>query len=176
MQLATDRLILRELAESDAQRLLEIESAPAFGRYVERYSETLGEAEIYVRGVVVESQQLPRLVYDFAVLLDGVMIGRCGMKRGDTEPRAAMLWYAIDSAHQGQGYAVEAARAVLRFAFEELGLHRVWADADPRNAASVRVMERIGMRREAHHVENVCIRGEWCDSVICAMLKREWQS
>ncbi|MDQ3336347.1 MAG: GNAT family N-acetyltransferase [Myxococcota bacterium] len=174
MQLATDRLILRELAESDAQRLFEIESAPDFGRYLERYSQSVEEAAEYLRGSVAATQLVPRLVYDFAVVREDVMIGRAGMKRGETEPRMAMLWYAIDPAHQGHGYATEAAHAVLRFAFEELELHRVWADADPRNAASVRVMERLGMRREAHHLENICIRGEWCGSVICAMLKREW--
>ena len=174
MQLATDRLILREIVEADAQRVFEIESTPGAGRYVERFSESLHDAEVFVRGIIVEAQQQPRLVYDFAVVRDGVMIGRCGFKRGESEPRMAMLWYAIDAAHQGHGFATEAARAVLRFAFEDLGLHRVWADADPRNAASVRVMERLGMRREAHHLEHVCIRGEWCDSVICAMLRREW--
>ena len=81
-----------------------------------------------------------------------------------------------DPAVHGKGYATEAARALVAFAFEDLKLHRVWADADPRNPPSMRVMERLGMRKEAHHVENVCIRDEWCDSVIYAMLRREWET
>jgi RimJ/RimL family protein N-acetyltransferase len=175
MQLATDRLILREIVEADAQRVFEIESTPGYGAYVERFSQSLEDAQAFLAGAIAAAHKTPRLIYDFAVTRDGVLIGRSGFGRSESEPQTAMLWYAIDPAQQGHGYATEAARAVLRFAFEELGLHRVWADADPRNVPSVRVMERLGMRREAHHIENVCIRGEWCDSMICAMLRREWQ-
>jgi RimJ/RimL family protein N-acetyltransferase len=53
-------------------------------------------------------------------------------------------------------------------------LHRVWGDCDPRNPASARVMERAGMRREGHLVQNVWIKGEWCDSLIFGMLASEW--
>lgn len=176
MQLATDRLILRELVESDAARIFEIERIPEVGRYLIRYAERIEEAEEYVRGIIAESAELPRRVFDFAVTVrgDDRLVGRCGMKRSDGELRDAMFWYMLDPAVHGHGYATEAARALLAFAFGELALHRVWADADPRNPASLRVMERLGMRKEAHHVENVEIRGEWCDSVIYAMLRREW--
>jgi RimJ/RimL family protein N-acetyltransferase len=98
------------------------------------------------------------------------------MHRDDKQPADAMFWYVLDPAHHGQGYATEAARALLAYSFGELGLHRVWADVDPRNPASMRVCERLGMRKEAHHIENVFIRDEWCDTVIYAMLRREWHS
>lgn len=178
MQLATDRLILRELAERDIPRVHAIEATPGVGRYLSRYADTPEAAAEYVHGVIAEAQLVPRLVFDFAVTVrgDDRLIGRCGIKRGDSDPRDAMLWYVFDPAVHGHGYATEAARAVVAFAFGDLRLHRVWADADPRNPASIRVMTRLGMREEAHHVENVCIRGEWCDSVICAILRREWEA
>jgi RimJ/RimL family protein N-acetyltransferase len=70
----------------------------------------------------------------------------------------------------------EAARLVVDFAFRELKMHRVFVDIDPRNTASVRIAEKLGMRREAWLVENVWSKGEWCDSVIYALLEREWLS
>ena len=178
MQLATDRVILRELVESDARRIFEIESIPEVSRYQSRDTTSVEAAEWYVRGIMVEAAALPRTVFDFAVTLrgDDRLVGRCGMKRSDNELRDAMVWYVLDPAIHGHGYVTEAARALLAFAFDELGLHRVWADADPRNQASLRVMQRLGMRQEAHHVENVHIRGEWCDSIIYAMLRREWSA
>jgi RimJ/RimL family protein N-acetyltransferase len=116
------------------------------------------------------------MVFDFAITLrdSDEMIGRCGMKRSDHEPREAMLWYVVAPEWQGQGIAAEAARAVVGYAFDELKLHRVFADCDPRNPASARVMEKVGMRREALFVENVWIKGEWCDSLVYAVLRREW--
>ena len=176
MELRTDRLILRELGESDATRLFEIESAPGVNRYLTRAYEHEDDVLDYVRGNIVAMQQVPRRIYDFAVTLDGRMIGRCGFGRTEGELRDAMVWYVLDPAHHGQGFATEAARAVIAFGFEELGLHRIWADVDPRNPPSLRVCQRLGMRQEAHHIENVWIRDEWCDTVIYAMLKREWQT
>lgn len=174
MELRTERLLLRELEESDAQRMSEIEALPEVWRYSTGDRRTLAEADEYICGLITEASVIPRRVFDFAITLDGHYIGRAGFKRSDTELRDAMLWYSLDPVHQRKGYATEAVRALVKFAFESLGLHRVWADADPRNPPSIRVMERLGMRREAHHIENVCIRDEWCDSVIYAMLRREW--
>ena len=174
MELRTERLLLRELEESDAPRLSEIEALPEVWRYLEGERNTLDKAEEYIRGILVESSEIPRKTFDFAVTVDGLYIGRCGLGRNDRELRTAMLWYSLDPAYHGKGYATEAARAVMKLGFEQLGLHRIWADADPRNPPSIRVMERLGLRREAHHLENVCIRGEWCDSIIYAMLRREW--
>ncbi len=175
MQVATERLILRELVESDAEAIYRIESQPDVARYQSRDLASLEEAQQYVAGSIAAGALLPRRVYDLAITLGGRMIGRCGMAREEGEPRQAMVWYVLDPACHGHGYATEAARALIDFAFDELGVHRMAADVDPRNLPSVRVCERLGMRREAHLVENVWIRGAWCDSAIYAVLKREWR-
>jgi RimJ/RimL family protein N-acetyltransferase len=65
---------------------------------------------------------------------------------------------------------------VLRLAFEEFGRHRVIGRIDARNEASGRVVERLGMRREAHFVQNELLKGEWTDEVVYAVLDHEWQS
>jgi len=61
-----------------------------------------------------------------------------------------------------------------RLAFAELALHRIYADVDPRNLRSIRVLERIGMRREAHFVQDVWIKGEWCDTMMLGILAHEY--
>ena len=76
--------------------------------------------------------------------------------------------------HHGRGYGKEGALLLLRLGFEELRLHRIVGRCDARNAASARLMERLGMRREAHLLENEFVKGEWADELDYAMLEREW--
>ena len=76
--------------------------------------------------------------------------------------------------HQGNGYATEAARPLLDWAFGDLALHRVIGRTEARNTGSARVLEKLGMRREAHLVENEWVKGEWQSELVYAILDREW--
>jgi RimJ/RimL family protein N-acetyltransferase len=88
--------------------------------------------------------------------------------------RQVEIGYVFHPAVQGQGLATEAAGALLELAFVGLEAHRVYAQLDARNAASARLLERLGMRREAHLVENEWVKGEWTDEVIYGLLASEW--
>jgi [ribosomal protein S5]-alanine N-acetyltransferase len=114
----------------------------------------------------------PRALYELAVTRRGDhrLLGRGGFKRSGHELRTGELWCVLAPAEHGRGIVTEAARAVIELAFGQLGMHRLFGDCDPRNAASARLMERLGMRREAHHVQNLWAKGEWCDSWIYALL------
>jgi RimJ/RimL family protein N-acetyltransferase len=90
--------------------------------------------------------------------------------------RQGEIGFLVHPAHQGKGYATEAARALLDFAFGGLGLHRVVGRLEARNTASARVLEKLGMRREAHLVENEWVKGEWQSELVYAILAREWRS
>jgi len=176
--LATPRLLLREFEEDDWRATHPYESDPEVVRYASHDVRTPEESRDYVLGVMALARETPRRVYDFAVVPRGghQLIGRCGMRITDPESREAMLWYVLDRSQWGRGYITEAARAVMDFGFGTLGLHRLWAECDPRNPPSFRVMEKLGMRREAHFRENVFLKGEWCDSLIYALLDREWRA
>ena len=78
--------------------------------------------------------------------------------------------------HQGHGYATEAGREVLRLAFEGRKLHRVIGRTEARNTPSARVMEKLGMRQEAHLIENEWVKDEWQSELVYAILDREWRA
>ena len=105
---------------------------------------------------------------------DGAFLGWCGLSRWNPDYRSAALGYCLGEAAWGHGYATEAARALLRWAFETLDLNRVQAEADTRNAASARVLEKLGFVREGTLREDCVVDGDVSDSWVYGLLRREW--
>jgi RimJ/RimL family protein N-acetyltransferase len=178
MQLLTERLVLREFEERDAADTNEYERDPEVVRYQSNGVRTLEESLEYIRMSMATAREVPRRTFDLAVILreGGRLIGRVGLQVGSPETREGTLWYVLHPAFWGHGYTVEACHMLLAFGYGKLGLHRVYVDCDPANTASLRVAEKLGMRREAHFVENAWIKDAWVDSVICALLDREWKA
>lgn len=102
-------------------------------------------------------------------------VGEVILRLTSEESRQGEIGWSLHPDAQGQGYATEAARELLRLGFVEMGLHRIIAECDPRNEASIRIMERLGMRREAHHLESMWLKGEWVGSIVYALLEDEWR-
>ncbi|BCJ47653.1 N-acetyltransferase [Actinoplanes ianthinogenes] len=109
-----------------------------------------------------------------AAVTGGTVIGTVELVWRSRSERTAELGYVFHPGHGGRGLATEAATALLDWGFTELGLHRVVARCHGRNAASARLMARLGMRQEAHHVESYLFNGEWADQIVFAVLAREW--
>jgi RimJ/RimL family protein N-acetyltransferase len=98
-----------------------------------------------------------------------------------------ILWWTENDHHQGemggslhpnfhgQGFASEVYGELLELAFTNYGLHRVVGRCDARNRASIRSLEKVGMRQEAHFIENEWVKGEWTDEVVMALRKEEWE-
>jgi RimJ/RimL family protein N-acetyltransferase len=107
------------------------------------------------------------------LLATGEMVGHVSLTVG--EHRQGELGFVFHPDHQGRGYATESARALVAHAFEHYDLHRVYGRLEPRNGASARVLEKLGMRREGLLVENEWVKGEWQSEAIYALLAREWQ-
>jgi [ribosomal protein S5]-alanine N-acetyltransferase len=104
----------------------------------------------------------------------GELIGLCGIC-SITASEQGELWYLLRPQLWGHGAATEAARQILRFGFEELKLHRIWATCLPENPASLRVLEKLGMRQEGFQKSSLKIHGVWKDCFLYAMLDDEWR-
>jgi len=111
-----------------------------------------------------------------AVEHEGRVIGDLLVKAGRLANRQAEIGWAFNPAYHGRGFATEAARELLVLAFAELGMHRVFAQLDPRNSASARLCERLGMRREGYFRQDIWIKGQWAATAIYALLASEWRA
>jgi ribosomal-protein-alanine N-acetyltransferase len=178
MILTTERLILREFSASDWPAVLAYQSNPLYLRYYEWTSRTPGEVREFVEMVLAQQREAPRCKFQLAVVLKatGQLIGNCGIRMRSADAHQADIGYELDPQHWGQGYATEAARAIVHFGFTRLRLHRIssWCIAD--NVGSARVLEKLGMRQEGRLRENEYFKGRWWDTLLYAILDHEWQT
>lgn len=167
--LHTNRLILRPCVPEDLDDLFALYSNDEVAFYALPGPATRSGVE---RGLVQ-----PRPLIEgirFCAELDGKVIGDIILEF-EARDVIANLGFAIAHDCWGQGFATEATRAVVDFAFRELGVAKVFARADPRNVGSIRVLEKLGMQKEAHLRSHVVRRGERCDRVWYGILRDEWQ-
>ena len=106
----------------------------------------------------------------------GHVVGEVLLKWADQAARQGELGFVLSREHQGRGLAAEAAQAVLRLGFEDLGLHRTTAVCVAENAASARLLRRLGMQQEGHLRENVLLDGRWADQLLFGLLAHEWRA
>jgi RimJ/RimL family protein N-acetyltransferase len=177
--LETERLLLRPFAAGDLDALLAIQSRDDVTRYLYWDPRTAAEVrevldrKVRSTAIVAEGDNLSLA----AVLREsGQLIGDCSLRWVSAEHRQAEIGFIFHPDHHGRGYATEAAAALLALAFENLRVHRVIGRLEARNTASARVLERLGMRKEAHLVENEHVKGEWQSEIVYAQLEREWAS
>jgi len=106
----------------------------------------------------------------------GRQVGEFMLRLISSQSRQREIGWSIHPDAQGRGLATEGGAEMLRLGFDGSGLHRIVAGSDPRNVASIRVMERLGMHREALFTESEFLKGEWADDAIYAILESEWRS
>lgn len=175
----TERLILRLPTESDLDDVHAWMSDPEVARY-QLYEPRTREqvathlAEVSAARVLAKDDDYLQLAIALPEVDRERVIGSIYLPIKSVADLTAEIGWALARAYQGQGYAFEAASAVLDLAFGDLGMHRVYAELDPRNGASVTLCERLGMRHEAHHVDHMMFKGAWADTGIYAILDWEW--
>jgi RimJ/RimL family protein N-acetyltransferase len=175
--LRTDRLLLRTFREDDYDALYAFQSRDDVGRYLPwgARDEDAVRAAIELRlGATSLDTDGDRLVLAVVLAETSELIGECVLILVSKTHRQGEIGVVFHPDHSGRGYATEAARRLLRLAFEELELHRVIGRLDARNEASARLMQRLGMRREAHFVENQFNKGQWESELVYAILRDEW--
>jgi RimJ/RimL family protein N-acetyltransferase len=175
----TERLLLRPYAHGDVDALYAYQRLPEVHRYLYGEPRTRSEVETLVmeragKGALTEAGQALTLVADLAQT--GELVGDCVLFWHSQEHRQGEVGYVFNPAYHGRGLATEAVGALLRLGFDGFDLHRIAGRLDARNVASARVLERAGLRREAHLVENEFVKGEWTDELIYGILRREWEA
>jgi ribosomal-protein-alanine N-acetyltransferase len=178
MELLTPRLVLREFRPDDWQAVLAYQRQPLYLRYYAWTDRSPQDARQFVQMFLDHQQTDPRIKFQLAVTLksSGELIGNCGIRREKPGDHQADIGYELDPRFWGQGYASEAARAVLAFGFTRLKLHRVWAHCVADNLGSARVLAKLGLRREGRLRDAEFYKGRYWDTLIFAILEEEWRA
>jgi [ribosomal protein S5]-alanine N-acetyltransferase len=179
MEIRTERLLLREISEADDwPAVLAYHNDPRYARFNDREAETEDDVRRFLHRITEWHAPEHRGFYNLAVTLreTGEMIGIAGVRQRDPAQPRGDMGYELSPEHWGRGYATEAARALLDFAFRELRLHRVTAHCLAENTPSVRVLERLGMRLEARLREHEWVRGRPRDELSFGILAEEWRA
>jgi RimJ/RimL family protein N-acetyltransferase len=175
--LSSPRLILRRLREADLSAFCRYRSDPQVAQYQDwtAYPEEDG-----VRYFAEQAKLHPDVAatwFQMAIELveTGELIGDCGLHALRDQPQQVEIGFTLSSEHQGRGYATEAVTCLLDYVFGTLCKHRATATTDALNAPAARVLERAGMRREGHFIQNVWFKGRWGDEYLYALLEGEWR-
>ena len=175
----TNRLILRPFQLTDHADMLEYQSNPEVARYIPwpvRSSEQVQEALEKGLTCTKIGKQGDLVLLSIELKESKKVIGQTNLNLVSEKNKYAEFGYVINPSYSGQGYATEAARALITWAFANVDLHRIGAVMDQRNPRSRKVCERLGLRLEASHIEDDFFKNEWTSTWIFAILKSEWKT
>ncbi|WP_417309660.1 GNAT family N-acetyltransferase [Devosia sp.] len=177
--LVTDRLFLRPFTRGDVDAVFAYRRLDTVARYLfdgPMSYETCTEVVVQRTCQIDLVEEGDRIVLAIDRQSDGQLIGEVSLILRNAPSRQAELGYILHPDHHGHGYATEAGRALIDLAFARYGLHRVYACCASGNIGSYRVMDRLGMRREAHLRENIFVKGAWEEELVYAVLEQEWSA
>lgn len=175
--LRSPRLTLRRLQSANLAGFCDYRSQPDVARYQDWETFTRADGERFLEQQSQLCPDVPGTWFQMAIELvrSGALVGDCGFHCPPHDPRQAEVGITLAPEHQGQGYAAEALGNLLDYAFFTLHKHRVTAVTDAANAAAVRLLERVGMRREGHFLQSVWFKGRWGDEFLYSVLQGEWE-
>jgi aminoglycoside 6'-N-acetyltransferase len=176
--LETPRLLLRRFRDDDLAPFLAYRNDPEVARYQSWESCSTREATLFIEQQKLLRPGVPGQWFQFAIELkeSAVTIGDCAFTINLSDARQAEIGFTLARGFQKRGYATEAVARLLDYGFVELGLHRIIAVTDCENHSSVALLERMGMRREAHFIQNIWFKGKWGDEYHYALLRDEWMA
>ena len=177
LPIETERLLLRAHRMSDLDDLVRFHGDPEVVRYVPWPVRDRAATEETLQVKLTQTELVAHgqwLVLAVELRSTGTVIGEVLLKWASD--RQGEIGFAFGRDHHGRGYAAEAATAMLRLGFDDLGFHRITAVCVDDNVASARLLTRLGMRQEARLVDNVLFKGAWATQLVFAMLEEEWRS
>ncbi len=176
--LQSERLILRCIKESELPTFLAYLNDPIVAKY-----QTWDEyPEERARGVLSEQEALKpgwpgkTILFATEVKASAALAGHVVLTIQEKDPKQAEIGFTFAQEFQGFGLAREASELVMEYAFGKLDLHRVFAITDCENQSSIKLLQRLGMRREGHFIQNIWFKGHWGDEYMFAILQEEWRA
>ncbi len=175
MNIETENLLLRPIKTDDKFNFFAYRSDAITNQFQGFVPKTLQEVEMFITNSAKEFNQ-PNTWFQLIIIekLNQNVVGDIGIHFLNEDNKQVEIGCTLSKASQGKGYATEALKIVLDILFRDYQKHRIIASVDPKNSKSIRLMERIGMRKEAHFIESLFINGVWTDDVIFAILRKEW--
>lgn len=175
--LETARLRLRPFTRGDVDAVFDYRRREDVARYLFDVPLSREECALAVQqriGQVALEADDDKIILGVELADEGTLIGEVSLILRNLDARQGEIGWIFHPDYQGHGYATEAAVALLDLAFKDGEIHRVMARCDARNSASAKLMERLGMRREAHFREHALFKGEWDEEFVYAILETEW--
>jgi len=174
--LESPRVLLRHFIDADLASFMAYRNDPEVSKYQSWESVNERETLAFIQEQRILQPGLPGKWFQFAIELKetGRLVGDCALKVNAQDTRQAEIGFTLSREYQSKGLALEAVSCVLNYAFIDLGLHRVIAITDCENARSVTLLERLGLRREGHFIQNTWFKGKWGDEYLYAILKGDW--
>jgi len=176
MELTTERLILRDFIADDWQAVMAYQSDPRYLKYYEWTERTPEAVQEFLSMFLDQHNERPRIHFQLVVTLkeSGRLIGNCGVRMDKAGAHQADIGYELDPNFWSKGYATEAARRMVRYGFEELGVHRIWSWCIAENTASAHVLEKLGMRQEGRLRDAEYFKGRYWDTLMFGIVREEW--
>jgi RimJ/RimL family protein N-acetyltransferase len=167
---------LRPFTETDLPAFIAYRNDPMVARYQSWEGISDAEASAFLQEQKALQPGTPGQGMQIALEYKdtGTLVGDCYFIIHKHDAQQAEIGYTLARAQQGQGFATQAVSCLLTYAFVQHHLHRITAITDCENVASVALLERLGMRREGHFLQNVWFKGKWGDEYLYAILKEEW--
>lgn len=174
---STKRLILRGIRVSDAKSIFKYRSNPQIYEFQNWRPKTLQDVENFIDTKVSKIPNIPNTWYQLGILIkeSEELIGDIGIHFNDSDNLQAEIGFSLSLEYQGKGYAVEGVIEVINYLFHNLNKHRIFASVDPKNKKSIALLERLGMRKEAHFKKSIWFNEEWTDDIVYAILDEEWE-
>jgi len=181
LHIETERLILRPMLIGDLEDLFEYQSNPEIVRYIPWPPRTMAQVEAAALKTIETGKFNLLETNDYIVLVwelkdTSKVIGQSNMGLVSKEHKTSNIGWVTHQGFQRQGYAFEATKLLLDYAFKNFDLYRVIADIDTRVPESAYLAEKLGMRREGSFIEGEFFKGEWCDMWLYAILKSEFHA
>jgi RimJ/RimL family protein N-acetyltransferase len=175
MLLETERLFIRPIAIDDKNEMFEYRRDKETNKYQGWIPETIEDVEVFIGKVSVQIN-VPKTWFQLVIVDKETqkIVGDLGIHFIDSGNKQAEIGCTLSKNFQNKGFASESVKKVIDYLFYELNKHRIITSIDPDNKNSIRLVERIGFRKEAHFIESLLINNKWVDDLIYAMIEKDW--